>query len=108
MLVVSGACASLESGSEPDFVFTYARTRSGSDPELLQLGFFCFPASSTRMVALGPMPMICTITSSSFAPSQWIWFGWCTTKLPAGTGVVLLLSCTGPEPTHQVPLRTVM
>src|SRR3954468_20392026 len=28
------------SGSEPDLVFAYARTRSGSDPELVQVGLF--------------------------------------------------------------------
>src|SRR3954451_1369045 len=28
------------SGSEPDLVFAYARTRSGSDPELVQVWFF--------------------------------------------------------------------
>ena len=71
---------------------------------------YCFgrPDSSTGIVALGPTPEICTITSSSFAPSQWIWFAWCTTTLPTGTGVVASLSNLGPEPTHQVPLSTVM
>src|SRR5262249_36770415 len=40
------------------------------------LPYFCGrPDSSTRTVALGPTPMICTMTSSSLAPSQWILFG---------------------------------
>src|SRR5438045_308492 len=65
-------------------------------------------ASSTRVVVAGPSPTISRIASSSLAPSQCTCLPKWVTKVPAGIATVWLVSNLLPEPTHQVPLITVM